>query len=398
MFAACNGTGKLPGTQLPDERLRQERSRGRPASRSRVRLRAAQRVEAVLRHGARGRRRRPDVPIAARRELRRASVHHRGAGGLERRSTGRTWGCGGGKYDTVATITKKRDRSADGSALLRLSDARRRARQGEALVAFLRQRLRQRSSGDGATWSSYQAVKHIYTGPIGRKTSSRRTGSSSPTCAPGKLANFTWITPVCDDSDHVNCPRRLRAVVGRRAGQHRRQEQVLGLDGDLRQWDDWGGLYDHVPPPYKDHDGLGFRVPLIVISPYAKQNYVSHVQYETASVLRFAEDLYGLGQLAAADKRANSPAGDCFDFSQNPRPFVKIKAPHAAEVLHAPVHRRLLRARLRMTPDLQGEVPAFTEAATRASTLASVARCVCTGRLLASMSLKHRAASRMVSS
>jgi hypothetical protein len=52
------------------------------------------------------------------------------------------------------------------------------------------------------------------------------------------------------------------------------------------------------------------------------------VQYETASVLRFAEDLYGLPQLAAADKRAISPAADCFDFSQLPRPFVKIKAPY----------------------------------------------------------------------
>jgi hypothetical protein len=51
------------------------------------------------------------------------------------------------------------------------------------------------------------------------------------------------------------------------------------------------------------------------------------VQYETASVLRFAEDLYGLHQLAAADARANSPALDCFDFSQSPRPFVPIKAP-----------------------------------------------------------------------
>ena len=74
------------------------------------------------------------------------------------------------------------------------------------------------------------------------------------------------------------------------------------------QWDDWGGLYDHVAPPYEDYDGLGFRVPLLVISPYAKKNYVSHVQYETASVLRFAEDLYGLTQMAAADTRANSPA------------------------------------------------------------------------------------------
>ena len=78
-------------------------------------------------------------------------------------------------------------------------------------------------------------------------------------------------------------------------------------------------MYDHVPPPYEDRDGLGFRVPLLVISPYAKQNYVSHVQYETAGVLRFAEDLFGLGQARGADRRANSPAGDCFDFSQKPR-------------------------------------------------------------------------------
>jgi phospholipase C len=93
------------------------------------------------------------------------------------------------------------------------------------------------------------------------------------------------------------------------------------------QWDDWGGLYDHVPPPFKDYDGLGFRVPLLVISPYAKKDYVSHVQYETASVLRFAEDVFGLDRLAAADKRAVSPAKDCFDFSQPPRKFVPIKAP-----------------------------------------------------------------------
>jgi phospholipase C len=66
---------------------------------------------------------------------------------------------------------------------------------------------------------------------------------------------------------------------------------------------------------------------LLVISPYAKANYVSHEQYETASVLRFAEDLYGLGQLAAADRRANSPAGDCFNFSAKPRQFKAIAAP-----------------------------------------------------------------------
>ena len=102
------------------------------------------------------------------------------------------------------------------------------------------------------------------------------------------------------------------------------------------QWDDWGGYYDHVAPPFQDYDGNGFRVPLLVISPYAKKNYVSHQQFETASVLRFAEDLYGLPQMAAADARATSPAADCFDFTQQPRPFVPIKAPYSAEFFHPP--------------------------------------------------------------
>ena len=70
-----------------------------------------------------------------------------------------------------------------------------------------------------------------------------------------------------------------------------------------------------------------FRSPLVILSPYSKHDYVSHTEYETASVLRFAEDLYGLGQLAAADARANNPAADCFDFTQQPRKFVKIHAP-----------------------------------------------------------------------
>jgi phospholipase C len=92
-------------------------------------------------------------------------------------------------------------------------------------------------------------------------------------------------------------------------------------------WDDWGGLYDHVAPEHLDDDGLGFRVPLLIISPYAKKDHVSHVHYETGSILKFAEDVFGLGRLAAADARSNSPAADAFDFAQQPRAFVPIQAP-----------------------------------------------------------------------
>ena len=55
-------------------------------------------------------------------------------------------------------------------------------------------------------------------------------------------------------------------------------------------WDDWGGWFDPVKPVHVDYDGLGFRVPLLIVSPYAKKGYVTHVQYETSSVLRFIED------------------------------------------------------------------------------------------------------------
>jgi phospholipase C len=59
-------------------------------------------------------------------------------------------------------------------------------------------------------------------------------------------------------------------------------------------WDDWGGWFDPVPPVYEDYDGLGFRVPLLIVSPYAKRHYVTHVQYETSSVPRYIEDNFGL--------------------------------------------------------------------------------------------------------
>jgi phospholipase C len=236
------------------------------------------------------------------------------------------WGCPGGPSDQVATITANR---TYGNPIVPCYDYQTlgdELDQAHLSWRFYASTLGSRASGDGSFWSSYQAVKHIYYGPDWKYVISPNWKFITDVRA-GKLANFTWIVPVCDDSDHVNCPggygpswvSALVNTVGK--------SKFWDSTAIFVQWDDWGGLYDPVPPPYEDYDGLGFRVPLLVISPYAKQNYVSHVQYETASVLRFAEDLWGLSQLAAADTRANSPGPDCFDFSQKPRPFVKIKAP-----------------------------------------------------------------------
>ena len=65
-----------------------------------------------------------------------------------------------------------------------------------------------------------------------------------------------------------------------------------------------------------------------MLSPYVRHGFVCHAQYETASVIKFAEQLWGLGSLSTpADKRALSPADECFDFSQSPAKWVRIKAP-----------------------------------------------------------------------
>jgi phospholipase C len=238
------------------------------------------------------------------------------------------WGCEGGKYDTIATITK--DRSPNGPLIAPCYDYQ---TLGDELDKaklswrFYASAFGSGSSGAGSSWSSYRAVKHIRYGPDWKYVIAPNWKFITDVRA-GNLANFTWITPVCSTSDHVNCvggngPSWVAALVDTIG-----KSKFWNSTAIFVIWDDWGGLYDHVPPPKPyDRDSLGFRVPLLIVSPYAKQNYVSHVQYETASVLRFAEDLFGLGQLADADKRAASPANDCFDFSQKPRPFVKIKAP-----------------------------------------------------------------------
>jgi phospholipase C len=82
-------------------------------------------------------------------------------------------------------------------------------------------------------------------------------------------------------------------------------------------WDDWGGWYDHVPPPQVDADGYGFRVPAIIVSPYAKTGTIDHTTYDFTSVLRFIEDNWSVAPLTARDATANSIA-NALDLTQAP--------------------------------------------------------------------------------
>ena len=84
-------------------------------------------------------------------------------------------------------------------------------------------------------------------------------------------------------------------------------------------WDDFGGFYDHLPPPQVDQFGLGPRVPMLIISPYAKPGYVSHAVYDHTSVLKFVEKRYDLPALTPRDASADAML-DSFDFTRPPRP------------------------------------------------------------------------------
>ncbi len=78
-------------------------------------------------------------------------------------------------------------------------------------------------------------------------------------------------------------------------------------------WDSSGGWWDHVPPPQVDAQGYGPRVPMLVISPFAKKNYISHVQMDDVSILQFIQKTFGLTSLNTRNQMGNDLT-DMFSF------------------------------------------------------------------------------------
>jgi phospholipase C len=97
------------------------------------------------------------------------------------------------------------------------------------------------------------------------------------------------------------------------------QSQYWQSSAIIITWDDYGGFYDHVPPPQIDEYGEGFRVPTLVISPWAKHGFVDHTQYEFASFLKLAEVNFNIPSLGTRDVSTNDMMNS-FDFNQSPQP------------------------------------------------------------------------------
>jgi phospholipase C len=191
-------------------------------------------------------------------------------------------------------------------------------------------------------WNAFDAIKSV------RYGSDWSTNISSPQTtifgdiARGTLPAVCWVIPSPDYSDHPGDPRdygpdwvgNVVNAIGKSS--YWRTTAVIVI------WDDWGGFYDHVRPPQLDFGGLGFRVPMIVVSAFARPGYVAHTQYEFASILKFIENNWHLGRLGANDRRANS-IGNVFNFAQKPRAYVPVKVAHTRAFFLSlpPSHRPL---------------------------------------------------------
>jgi phospholipase C len=157
-----------------------------------------------------------------------------------------------------------------------------------------------------------------------------------------QLPAVSWVIPAGRNSDHAGGvyarpnnggPSWVASIVNAIGN-----SEYWANTAIIITWDDWGGWYDHVPPFKTVNDGVswgsgyvyGFRVPLIVISPYARPGYISHVNHDFGSILHMVEENFNLGSLGYADWYADD-LSDCFNFHHQPSAFHTINAPLKAD-------------------------------------------------------------------
>jgi phospholipase C len=155
----------------------------------------------------------------------------------------------------------------------------------------------------GYIWSAYDAIRHIRYGADWGNVRNQKNFESD--ALGGRLAAVNWVTVDWNDSDHppVSLARgenRTVSIIN---------SIVQGPDWPTTAifitWDDPGGFYEHVPPPYIDGYGAGMRVPLLVISPYVTPQ-VYHEQATIDSLLAFVEANWQLPSLTIRDASANN--------------------------------------------------------------------------------------------
>jgi phospholipase C len=216
------------------------------------------------------------------------------------------------------------------------------------------------AAADGSIWTAPDAIQHmcVPAGPADQRVCSGSdwTGQNPKVVLEGVRAQIvtdiqncdlpavTWVIPDGPNSDHAGGnqgtgPSWVASIVnqiGTNAACPGTGEVYWNNTAIVVTWDDWGGWYDHVTPPlrnsglYPNSYEYGFRVPLIVISPYAKPAYISHQYNDFGSILKFIEETFSLPEVnpsvGYADSYALGDLSDFFNFNQTPLPFTQIPA------------------------------------------------------------------------
>jgi phospholipase C len=175
----------------------------------------------------------------------------------------------------------------------------------------------------GYIWAAYDAIRHIRFSHYWRQSDVPSTRFDSDLAA-GNLADMTWLTADSGVSDHPPdsiCAgenwtvKRINAIM---------KSKFWKSTAIVLTWDDFGGFYDHVAPPIVNSIALGPRVPAIVISPYARAHSIVHTTYDFSSMIRFAENTFGLSNLPEYDPHIPAITG-MFNFHQKPLPPLVLK-------------------------------------------------------------------------
>jgi phospholipase C len=170
----------------------------------------------------------------------------------------------------------------------------------------------------GYFWNAYNGVRDVFHDTAYWDAHMRPVDRLMQDIEANALPAVTWVTPRFQLSDH---PPYSTAF------SHNWVTDIVNgvMRSDMWEhtaifvtWDEWGGFYDHVMPPQLDDVGLGFRVPLLTISPYAQRGLIDDEIGEFSTPLRFISDNWGLRPLTSRIKKSHN-MGHLFDFSKAPR-------------------------------------------------------------------------------
>lgn len=192
-----------------------------------------------------------------------------------------------------------------------------------------------KSGTTSALWNAYDVIYSVrYGSEWGSKVVWPET-TIFDDVSNGTLPAMSWVIPNSANSDHPGYssdtgPSWVASVVNAIG-----QSKYWNSTAIVIVWDDWGGLYDPVKPPFADQQGgAGFRVGMLVVSPYTPQGAscagrgAVHTVYGFGSIVKFIEETWSLPTLGTTDQSSTS-IGNLFDTTRSPCAFHTISSKYA---------------------------------------------------------------------